>query len=86
MTTAQNTASQTAREFDIFVGRKYDHIAEYLGSREGGDLTSRWMRDRKTGLIYGTGAWGRVNKAHMLTAAQIAVVEALIADAPIVSA
>lgn len=73
------------REFDIFPGRTWRHVAEWLGSREDGQLTARWSQHLPTGRWYVSEGWKRPNKGQPLNAAQVAFVESVIVDAPVSS-
>lgn len=67
------------REFDVIRRRRWVLVAEWLGSRENGQRTARWMQDTQTGLWYMAESWKRPNLGRPLNAEQTAYVESVIA-------
>lgn len=67
-----------SRQFDVIPGRRYNLVAEWLGSREDGQRTARWFYDTRDDVWYVAESWTRPNKRHMLNAEQRAYVETVI--------
>lgn len=68
-----------ARQVDLITRRRYDLVAEWLGSREDGQRTARWFHDKQTGAWYVAESWKRPNLNRPLNAEQTSYVEGLIA-------
>jgi hypothetical protein len=65
-----------AARMEIILGRTWRHVVERIG----GQRMARWSQCLTTGVWYTTGGWKRPNRAHRLTAEQVAYVESLIGE------